>query len=421
MKTTDCYVTGLRCRECGRDYPAEAIYTCEYCFGPLEVMYDYERLRRVLTRDLIASRPQNLWRYRELLPIEGEPTDGLHSGFTPLVRAENLARELGVRELYLKDDSVNRPTLSYKDRVVPVALSRAKELGFDTVGCASTGNLANAVAAHAAVAGLAAVIFVPAGLERGKIVGTQVYGPTLVCVKGTYDEVNRLCTEVASKHRWAFVNVNLRPYYTEGAKTCGFEIAEQLGWRAPQHIVLPVAGGTLLPKVWKGLRELHRLGLISDLPTKVYGAQAEGCAPVANALRDGTDIIRPVRTPRTIALSLAIGNPADGFYVLQAIHESGGCGGAATDDEIVDAIKLLAQTEGIFTETAGGVTIAVAKKLIESGRIPRDETIVACVTGNGLKTTEPLAGRLGDIIEVEPSLASFEDKTAALFGSTVPS
>jgi len=419
METTSCYVTGLRCRECGRDYPAQAVFTCEYCFGPLEVTYDYERMRGHLTREMIVSRPQNIWRYRELLPLAGEPTDGLNSGFTPLVRAENLGRELGVRELYLKDDSVNRPTLSYKDRVVPVALSRAKELGFDTVGCASTGNLANAVAAHAAVAGLKAVIFVPAGLEAGKIVGTQVYGPTLICVEGTYDEVNRLCTEVAGKYRWAFVNVNLRPYYTEGAKTCGFEIAEQLGWRAPQHVVLPVAGGTLLPKVWKGFRELHRLGLIPHLPTKVYGAQPAGCAPVVTALHEGSDIIRPVRKPRTIALSLAIGNPADGFYVLKAISDSGGWGDTATDEEIVDAIKLLARTEGIFTETAGGVTIAVTKKLIESGRIPRDELIVACVTGNGLKTIEPLAGRLGATVNIAPSLASFEERAGAIVGSLV--
>ena len=419
MKTTSCYVTGLQCRECGRDYPAQAIYTCEYCFGPLEVMYDYERMRRSLSARIIASRPQSLWRYRELLPIEGDPTDGLNSGCTPLVRAHNLGRELGVRELYLKDDSVNRPTLSYKDRVVPIALSRAKELGFDTVGCASTGNLANAVAAHAAIAGLAAVIFIPAGLELGKVLGTLVYGPTVVCVEGTYDEVNRLCTEVASKYRWAFVNVNLRPYYTEGAKTCAFEIAEQLGWRAPQHVVLPVAGGTLLPKVWKGFRELHHLGLIPDLPTKVYGGQPAGCSPVVNALREGSDIIRPVRKPETIALSLAIGNPADGYYVLKAITESGGWGDIATDSEIIDAIKLLARTEGIFTETAGGVTIAVTKKLIESGRIPSDETIVACVTGNGLKTTEPLRGRLGQTINVEASLASFEERAGVLLGSAV--
>jgi len=414
MSAPSSYVTGLRCRECGRDYPAQAIYTCEYCFGPLEVMYDYDRMRPALSTQAIASRPHNLWRYRELLPLAGEPTDGLNSGFTPLVRADHLARELGVRTLYLKDDSVNRPTLSYKDRVVPVALSRAKELGFGTVGCASTGNLANAVAAHAAVAGLQAVIFIPAGLELGKVLGTLVYGHTLVSVEGTYDEVNRLCTEVAAKYRWAFVNVNLRPYYTEGAKTCGFEIAEQLGWQAPAHVVVPVAGGTLLPKVWKGFRELHQLGLIAGPLPKMHAAQPDGCSPVVTALQQDSEVIQPVRKPQTIALSLAIGNPADGYYVIKAVKESGGSGETATDEEIVEAIKLLARTEGIFTEPAGGVTMAVTKKLIESGRIPRDEVIVACVTGNGLKTTEPLAGRLGEAISVRPSLRSFEERAAPL-------
>ena len=414
MRARGCCVTALRCRECGREYPARAIYACEYCFGPLEVMYDYAQVRRAMSPEVIASRARNLWRYRELLPLEGEPTDGVNSGFTPLLRADNLAAELGLRELYLKDDSVNRPTLSYKDRVVPVALSRAKEMGFDTVGCASTGNLANAVAAHAAIAGLKAVIFIPAGLELGKVLGTLVYDPFLVSVEGTYDEVNRLCTEIATKYRWAFVNVNLRPYYTEGAKTCAFEIAEQLDWRAPQHVVVPVAGGTLLPKIWKGFKELHLLGLIPDLPTKLYAAQASGCAPVVTALQEGSDIIRPVRRPETIALSLAIGNPADGYYVVKAVEESRGWGEAATDEEIVEAIKLLGRTEGVFTETAGGVTIAVLKKLVEAGRIPRDESVVACVTGHGLKTTEPIAGRLGEPLVVAPSLASFEQRAGAL-------
>jgi threonine synthase len=335
---------------------------------------------------------------------------------TPLVRAQNLGRELGVAELYLKDDSVNRPTLSYKDRVVPVALARAKELGFEVVGCASTGNLANAVAAHAAVAGMRAVVFIPAGLELGKVLGSLVYGPTLVSVEGTYDEVNRLCAEIAGKYPWAFVNVNLRPYYTEGAKTCAFEIAEQLGWRAPRHVVLPVAGGTLLPKVWKGFRELREIGLLPDLDTKLYAAQPEGCSPVVAAMQTGSEIIRPVREPKTIALSLAIGNPADGYYVLQAVSESGGYGEVASDDEIVEAIKLLARTEGIFTETAGGVTIAALRKLIASGRIPREETIVACVTGNGLKTVEPLADRLGAALTVAPSLASFESVAGEVLG-----
>ncbi|MFB3883390.1 MAG: threonine synthase [Armatimonadota bacterium] len=414
MGANEWFVSNLQCRECGRQYQAGAVYSCEYCFGPLEVVYDYDGIRSALSPDLILSRPQNLWRYRELLPVEGEPTDGINSGFTPLVKADNLARHLGVEQLYLKDDSVNRPTLSYKDRVVPVALSRAKELGFDTVGCASTGNLANSVAAHAGIAGLRAVIFIPAGLELGKVLGTLVYGPTVIAVEGTYDEVNRLCTEITSKHPWGFVNVNLRPYYTEGAKTCAFEIAEQLGWRAPQHIVLPVAGGTLLPKVWKGLKELHQLGLIPNLPTKVHAAQPAGCCPVVTAIQEGGDIIRPVRTPQTIALSLAIGNPADGPYVIEAVTESGGYGETCTDEEIVAAIKLLARAEGIFTETAGGVTIAGLKKLIDTGRVPRDESIVACVTGNGLKTTEPLAHRLGEPILVKPTLRSFEQAAGEL-------
>jgi threonine synthase len=418
MNAGTCHTKALKCRECGREYPLQAIYSCEYCFGPLEVVYDYPQVKQMMTAQAVASRPQNLWRYRELLPLAGAPTDGAHSGCTPLVRADNLAKALGVEELYLKDDSVNRPTLSYKDRVVPVALSRAKELGFRTVGCASTGNLANAVAAHAALAGLKAVIFIPVGLELGKVLGTLVYGPALVSVKGTYDEVNRLCTEIAGKYQWGFVNVNLRPYYTEGAKTCAFEIAEQLGWRAPRHVVLPVAGGTLLPKVWKGFKELHHLGLIPELPTKVHAAQPEGCAPVVTALKEGSDIIRPVRNPKTIALSLAIGNPADGYYVLKAVSESGGHGETANDEEIIEAIKLLARTEGIFTETAGGVTIAGLKKLIATGRIPRDETIVACVTGNGLKTTEPMSGRLGEALVVEPSLASFEQRAGELLERT---
>ena len=408
--TRASYMTGLRCRECGRDYPAEAIYVCEYCFGPLEVSYDYDAVKGQLSAKKIESRPRNLWRYRELLPLEGEPTDGLYSGFTPLVRADNLARELGVEELYLKDDSVNRPSLSYKDRVVPVALSRAKELGFHTIGCATTGNLGNAVAAHGAMANLETYVFMPAGLESGKVIGTIIYNPHLVAVEGTYDDVNRLCTEIASKYRWAFVNVNLRPYYTEGAKTAAFEIAEQLGWRAPRHIVIPLAGATLLPKVWKGLKELHQLGLLPELNTKIHGAQAAGCAPIINALKAGSEIIRPIKKPQTIALSLAIGNPGDGYRALRTIAESGGGGEVASDQEIVEAMKLLARTQGIFTETAGGVTLAVTKKLIEQGVIPRRESIVVCITGNGLKTTEAVLAHLPAATVIEPSLASFEEK-----------
>jgi len=402
------YVKNLRCKECGREYPKGAVYVCEYCFGPLEVTYDYQAIGKAISREKIASRPQNIWRYRELLPLDGPPTDGFHSGFTPLVQAKKLARELGVRELYIKDDSVNHPTLSYKDRVVPVALSKAKELGFDTVGCASTGNLANSVSAHGAIAGLKRYIFIPADLERGKIMACLIYGANLVAVDGNYDEVNRLCSEIASKYNWAFVNVNMRPYYTEGAKTYGFEVAEQLGWRAPQHIVIPVAGGTILPKVYKAFKELYQLGLIGELGTKFYAAQAEGSSPVVTAIKTDSDIIKPVR-PKTIAKSLAIGNPADGHYVLQAVKETEGWGEEASDEEIVEAMKLLAHTEGIFTETAGGVTVAVAKKLIEQGHIPRDESIVICITGNGLKTQEALQDRLGDPVVIKPSLTSFEE------------
>ena len=367
----------------------------------------------MMTRHAIESRPRNLWRYRELLPIDGEPQVGLYSGCTPLIRADNLARELGVGELWIKNDGVNSPTLSYKDRVVPVAISKAIELGFDTVGCASTGNLANSVAAHGAKAGLQRYIFIPAGLEVGKVLGSLVYQPCLVAVEGNYDEVNRLCSEIASKYRWAFVNVNMRPYYTEGAKTYGFEIAEQLGWRAPRNLVCPVAGGTILPKIWKGLAEFRKLGLIPEEPTRLFAAQAESCPPVVNAIHAGSDIIRPVKPwpmAESIDSSLRIGNPADGHYVVEAIRESGGWGEKASNGEIVEAIRLLARTEGIWTETAGGVTLAVARKLIEQGRLPRDESIVICVTGNGLKTVEAVADRVGAPVRIPPTLGSFEEK-----------
>jgi threonine synthase len=406
-------VEGLRCKECGREYPQSATYVCEFCFGPLEVTYDYGRIARELTRERIMSRPRSLWRYQELLPLEGAPTVGLQSGFTPLIRAERLGAELGVRELYVKNDGFNFPTLSYKDRVVPVALSKAIELGFDTVGCASTGNLANSVSAHAAKAGLNRYIFIPSDLEVGKIVGSLIYNPHLVAVQGNYDEVNRLCSEIASKYNWAFVNVNMRPYYTEGAKTYGFEIAEQLGWRAPAQIVCPVAGGTILPKIWKGLTEFRRLGLIPDEPTRMFAAQAATCAPVVQSIHAGTDMIRPVR-PRPmeecVDTSLRIGNPADGPYVAQVIQESGGWGEAVTNDEIVEGMKLLARTEGIWTETAGGVTMAVTQKLLRLGRLRPDESLVICITGNGLKTLEAVRERIGAPTTIQPTLASFEER-----------
>ena len=406
------YVLGLKCRECGRLYPKEVIFVCEYCFGSVEVDYDYDAIRRVFTPASMANRPKSLWRYRELLPIEGEPTVGLASGFTPFFRAERLGEALGVRELYIKDDSVSHPTLSFKDRVVAVALTRAKELGFDTVACASTGNLANAVAAHAARAGLKRYIFIPADLEMGKIVASLIYQPTLVAVDGTYDEVNRLCAEIGAKYPWAFVNINIRPYYAEGSKTYGYEIAEQLGWRAPEHIVIPAAGGSLITKIGKSFKELKLLGVLREARTKLYAAQATGCAPIVNAIKERSDIVKPVK-PNTIAKSLAIGNPADGYYATKAVLESGGAAESATDDEIIEAMKLLAETEGVFTETAGGVTLAVARKLVEQGTIPRDESIVVCITGNGLKTQEPLANRLGRAVQIKPTLASFETTLAS--------
>ncbi len=401
-------VLGLRCRECGAEYPQEPLHVCDQCFGPLEVAYDYAAIRRKLTRERIASRPPNLWRYRELLPITRDPVVGPHSGFTPLVKADRLAAALGVHELYVKDDSVNHPTFSYKDRVVSVAISKAMEFDFDTVSCASTGNLANSVSAHAARAGLSCFIFIPDNLEQGKILGSAIYGTRTVAIRGNYDDVNRLCSEIADKYRWAFVNINIRPYYTEGAKTYGFEIAEQLGWRFPQHIVVPTAGGTILPKVAKAFRELQEIGLVNDPMPKVYSAQAAGCAPVVHAIHRGSDLIAPVK-PDTIAKSIAIGNPADGYYVLKAVRESGGWGEAVTDDEIVDGIHLLARTEGIFTEPAGGTTVAVAKKLIEQGRIPRHESIVISVTGNGYKTLEAVAASVAQPFVINARLQEFDD------------
>jgi len=402
------YVKGLKCRECGRLYPKDPLYVCEYCFGPLEVDYDYEKIRKKLTRDAIESRPTNLWRYRELLPIDSEPTDGLQSGFTPLIRAKNLEKVLKVKELYIKDDSTNHPTLSFKDRVVAVALSKAKEFGFDTVACASTGNLANSVSAQAAIANLKRYIFIPADLELGKVVATLIYNPTLVAVEGNYDQVNRLCSEIATKYKWAFVNINIRPYYAEGSKTYGHEIAEQLGWKVPKHIVVPCASGSLISKIHKGLKEFEKLELIKKVDTKIYAAQAAGCNPIVTAIKEKAEIIKPVK-PNTIAKSLAIGNPADGIYAAATVGGSGGWAEDVSDDEIVEAIKLLSSTEGIFTETAGGVTLGVTKKLIEQGRIPRDESIVVCITGNGLKTQEAVYEKIGKPIKIKPNITAFEE------------
>ncbi len=378
------YVKGLRCRECGAESPVAPLHVCETCFGPYEVVYDYAAIRRVLTREAIAARPPNLWRYRELLPIDGEPRVGLHSGCTPLVRADRLGAVLGVQELYVKDDSVNHPTFSYKDRVVSVAISKAIEFGFDTVSCASTGNLANSVAAHAAKAGLNCYVFIPDGLEQGKIIGSAIYGPRTVSIKGNYDDVNRLCSEIGDKYGWAFVNVNLRPYYSEGAKTHAFEIAEQLNWKLPQHVVVASAGGTILPKLAKGFKELIQVGLVEESSCKIYSAQAAGCAPIINALKKGTDLISPVK-PNTIASSIAIGNPADGYYVLQAVRESGGWGESVTDEEILYAYRLLASEEGIFMEPASAASVAGLMKMVKAGRFEPGATLVLTLTGHGLK------------------------------------
>ncbi|HYK87362.1 MAG TPA: threonine synthase [Acidobacteriota bacterium] len=401
------FVTGLRCKECGQAYQAGKQFVCMECFGPLEVTYDYASIGRLVSRERIKERPANLWRYKELLPVEGEPATGFQSGFTPLVKSTRLAHCLGVRELYLKDDTVNHPTLSYKERVVPVAITRALELGYRTIACASTGNLANSVSAHAARLNLLSFVFMPDTVEPAKIVGSGIYRPQIVCVKGNYDDVNRLCSEIGNEYGWGFVNVNLRPYYTEGAKTFGFEIAEQLGWQLPRHTVLPTAGGTLLPKVYKAYQELKELGWATGDCT-IHAAQAAGCAPVIQALHGGKSEIRPVK-PNTIAHSIAIGNPADGPYVLDCVRTSGGWGESATDEEILEAIQLLAETEGIFTEPAGGTTLAVCKKLIEQGRIHRDESVVIGITGNGYKATGSIMGRLNGTVHLSSSLKDFQE------------
>lgn len=402
------YVNGLKCRECGREYPVDPIYVCEFCFGPLEVIYDYKKIKKVLTRKSIEKREKSLWRYRELLPIDGEPQVGLKSGYTPLIKADNLAKELGLRELYIKDDTVAHPTLSFKDRVVAVALTKAKEFGFDTVACASTGNLAHSVAAQGAKAGFRRFVFIPATLEPSKIIASLVYEPHVIAVDGNYDEVNRLCSEVANKYKWAFVNINIRPFYAEGSKTQGFEIIEQMGWKVPDNVVVPCASGSLLTKIWKSFKEFKEIGIIKELETKVFAAQATGCSPISAAIKQGTDVIRPVK-PDTIAKSLAIGNPADGYYAMLAVKESGGFAEDVSDGEIIDGIKLLAKTEGIFAETAGGVTLACTKKLIGSGKIRKDETTVICITGNGLKTQEALNGQTASPHYIKPNLAAFEE------------
>jgi len=398
-------LVGLQCHLCKSTFPAEASYVCERCLGPLEPVYDYAGIT-VTPRD-IERRPKNLWRYRELLPIVGEPRTGFNSGFTPLVRCDRLAKRLGVRELYVKDDSVNHPSLSYKDRVVSVAATRALELGFRVLACASTGNLANSVAAHAARLGVECCVFIPDNLEAGKLLGSAVFNPTILAIAGTYDDVNRLCAQVGDRYGWGFVNINLRSYYAEGAKTYGFEIAEQLGWRFPRHVVAPVAGGTLLPRILRGFRELREIGFVDGELPRIHAAQAAGCAPVVRALEAGLDHPEPVR-PNTIAKSIAIGNPADGHQVLESIRSTGGSGIAVPDAEIVASIRLLAETEGIFTEPAGGTTLAAAISLIQNGTIPPDESIVVCVTGNGYKTSEVVSDQLVKPIRLSRAFGEFE-------------
>jgi len=401
---------GLICRECGHLYGIQPIHVCEFCFGPLEVAYDYEAIRPLVSRESIAAGPQTIWRYRALLPVEDEPIIETYAGCTPLVKAENLGRVLGLSQLYVKNDTVN-PTFSFKDRPVAIAATRARAFGFDTIACASTGNLAAAVAACGARASMRAVVFIPADLEPSKIVNTGVYEPTLVAVNGNYDEVNRLCSEVADKYGWAFVNINVRPYYSEGSKTLAFEVAEQLGWRAPDHAIVPTGSGSMFTKIWKGFQELHKVGLIDAPATRMTVAQAAGCAPMVDAFDRRTLNVAPVK-PATVAKSLAIGNPADGYYSLKVIKETGGYAVRVTDAEIVEGMKLLARTEGIFAETAGGVSVAVARKLAESGRIRSDELVVVYVTGNGLKTPEAVAERLAPPITIAATMEAFEEALA---------
>ena len=395
----------LQCKECGHQFPTKATHVCEFCFGPLEVVYDYDAIQKRISRASIEKGPRSLWRYWDLLPVETRDVVTLQEGMTPLFHAKNLGAALGLKKLYIKNDSVN-PTFSFKDRVVTTAVTRAKELGFDTVACASTGNLACAVAAYGAVSKSRAFVFIPADLDPIKVVGAGIYGPTIIGITGNYDQVNRLCAEVADAFKWAFVNVNIRPYYAEGSKTLGFEVAEQLGWRAPDHCVVPMASGSLLTKIYKGLQEFTQLGLIAKHPTRMSGAQAQGCNPIVTAWREKSDIIKPVQ-PKTIAKSLAIGNPADGYYARKIIESTGGAAEDVTDREVIDGIFLLAQTEGVYTETAGGVTISALKKLAASGKIGPDELTVAYITGNGYKTQEAVMNEVNKPIVIEPSIDQF--------------
>jgi len=399
------YARALRCRKCGQEYPLQPLNRCDFCLSPLEVSYDYKAMARWLSREGLAAGPRSMWRYRDMLPVEGEEVD-IGTGFTPLVKADNLGRELGLDRLYIKNDCLN-PTYSFKDRPVSVAVSKAREFGFDTVACASTGNLAASVAAHAAKANMRAYVFVPSDVESGKLVGAAIYNPVLIKVDGSYDDVNRLCTEVAKRYNWGFININLRPYYAEGSKTLGYEVAEQLGWRAPDCVVAPAASGLLFTRIWKGLDELAMLGLIEPVNTHMYIAQAAGSSPIVNAFNAGSLHIHPV-TADTIVKSIAIGNPADGHYALMVARQSGGGACAVDDEEAIAGVQLLAQTEGIFAEAAGGVVVGALRRLAASGAIKRSELTVAAVTGAGPRTQEILA----DIVRpltVQPTIESVEE------------
>ncbi len=404
------FASNLKCKECGRVYPLEPSHVCEFCFGPLEVFYDYKALARVLTRERIESGPPTMWRYADLLPCDAERAIDIGTGFTPLIRAANLGRALGLTRLYIKNDCQN-PTWSFKDRVVSIATSVAREFEFDTLACASTGNLANSVSAHAARAGMKACVFIPADLEQGKIIGSAVYSPTLVAVDGSYDEVNRLCSELGDRYPWAFVNINMRPYYAEGSKTLGYEVCEQLSWRAPDHCVVPLASGSLYTKIYKGIKELAWLGLVEWTGTRMSGVQALGCSPIAEAWRRQSYNIRPQK-PNTIAKSLAIGNPADGYHALKLLAQTGGAAAAVRDDEVIEGIKLLAETEGIFAETAGGVVIAGLRQLVRDGYVSTDEVVVAFITGAGLKTQEAVLPALAPALTIRPTIDSFETALA---------
>jgi threonine synthase len=401
------FAKNLKCRECGRVYPLDPIHVCEFCFGPLEVFYDYAAIGKVISRERIEAGPPTMWRYADLLPADAQTAVDIGTGYTPLVRANNLGRALGLDHLYIKNDCQN-PTWSFKDRVVSVATTVARQFEFDTLACASTGNLANSVSAHAARAGMKASVFIPADLEQGKVIGSAVYNPTLVAVEGSYDEVNRLCSELGDRYPWAFVNINMRPYYAEGSKTLGYEVCEQLGWRAPDHCIAPLASGSLFTKIYKGIKEFAWLGLVDWNATRMSGAQALGCSPIFEAWERHSFTIKPQK-PDTIAKSLAIGNPADGYYALKIMEQTNGGAAAVTDDEVVDGIKLLAETEGIFAETAGGVVISGLKQMVAQGHVRSNEVVVAFITGAGLKTQEAVMPALKPALQIRATIDSFEE------------